>query len=176
MNVYTLLHIIFIFTWTLYIFFRFFIPQNILYLSDIAYIYCSLLVFFHWLVFNDECIISYMAKLHENPNYIIGSSYETTDLIDVFGKYTPIVVFFMIAFVLTTNTVIMSNFKIQIVVQVVYVLAVSFYMIILRLGLHSTPFYVFWKFCLMIYLVFITSYFSIKLSPYLVYKKKKLNM
>ena len=38
-----------------------------------------------WIIFKDECIISYVIKKIENPHYILGSESATaTDLIDLF--------------------------------------------------------------------------------------------
>lgn len=40
----------------------------------------------HWQIFNGECIWTYLIKKKENPNYVMGSDTNSTDISDDIGE------------------------------------------------------------------------------------------
>jgi hypothetical protein len=56
-------------------------------LLDKLYISTFTLIPFSWIVFKDECIVSYIIKKYENPNYILGDEpNDVRDITDLFDS------------------------------------------------------------------------------------------
>ncbi len=65
--------------------YAFIIGKNIL--LDKLYMISFVLIPFSWVIFKDECIISYITKKIENPNYILGSEPQNVkDITDLFAN------------------------------------------------------------------------------------------
>jgi hypothetical protein len=56
-------------------------------LLDKLYMSTFALIPFSWIVFKDECIVSYIIKKYENPNYILGNEpNDARDITDLFSS------------------------------------------------------------------------------------------
>ncbi len=66
----------------IYIIYLFFAPVK---WDPYMFIWFNILTL-HWILFNNECIISYIHKKLENPNYKMGEDVKVKDMINVFTK------------------------------------------------------------------------------------------
>jgi hypothetical protein len=90
-----------------------------------------------WIVFKNECIISYFYKKQQNPDYKLGDNIDVKDFDDLIGKtnaralslYISITYFINLFFVLTR---LKLEFATKVLVILSYV-AYAIYMILLRL-------------------------------------------
>ena len=86
------------------------IPKNTYY--DQCYMTIFLSIPFSWLLFKNECLISYLIKKHENPQYIIGSNPENAnDISDLFPNLNVYTVFYHINYGLRIVSVFTVNYR-----------------------------------------------------------------
>ena len=84
------------------------IPRNTHY--DKIYMTIFLSIPFSWMLFKNECIISYLIKKHENPQYIMGSNPENAnDISDLFTNMNIYLFFYHINYGLRMVSVIHVN-------------------------------------------------------------------
>jgi hypothetical protein len=86
----------------------FIIGENILF--DKLYIISFLFIPFSWVVCKDECVISYMIKKIENPNYVLGNEPENVkDISDLFRDKNQYIIFYNINNLLRISSVMIVN-------------------------------------------------------------------
>jgi hypothetical protein len=74
---------------------------------DKLYIISFLLIPFSWIIFNDECFISYLIKKLNNPNYILGTKpHDIQDITDLFTNKNYYMIFYNINNILRVLSVI----------------------------------------------------------------------
>ena len=86
----------------------FFIKQHILF--DTLYVMSFISIPFSWLLCKDECIISYISKKMENPNYILGDEPENVkDVSSLFANESQYMIFYNINIFLRVGSVFIVN-------------------------------------------------------------------
>lgn len=86
----------------------FIVWKNIL--VDKLYIISFVSIPFSWVIFKDECIISYMMKKIENPNYVLGSEPENVkDISNLFANEYQYTIFYNVNTLLRIWSVIIVN-------------------------------------------------------------------
>lgn len=77
---------------------------------DKLYIISFITIPFSWVICKDECIISYITKKIENPNYILGNEPENVnDISDLFANKNQYLVFYNITNLLRIGSVMIVN-------------------------------------------------------------------
>jgi hypothetical protein len=79
-------------------------------LFDKLYIFIVISIPLSWILFKDECIISYLIKKIEKPNYILGTdSGKAEDLIALFKNKNHYFIFDFIVKMLSTFSLFIAN-------------------------------------------------------------------
>jgi len=77
---------------------------------DILYLQSFLCISISWLVFKDECIISYLMKKYENPKYVLGSEPENiTDIIEILPEPIYYVFFYINHYLRMISVLVVNN-------------------------------------------------------------------
>jgi hypothetical protein len=130
-----LLQVIFV---TIYVLLRRLLPSKVVAFMDIFYIYFVLLLVLHWLVLNDECIISYIVKKLENKEYVIGTTYDG-DLHDYLGFHlASMMIGLSFAMLCLTMTYLFYNLGMSYVISLIFVFAFISYILVLRFDVRNT--------------------------------------
>jgi len=66
---------------TLFAFYGLLFKKNKL---DLIYLFIMYFLLLHWTFFNGECVISYVVKLQENPDYKAGENAKNTDMEEIY--------------------------------------------------------------------------------------------
>ena len=86
----------------------FIIPKHSLF--DKLYIITLTLIPFSWIICKDECIISYLIKKYENPNYVLGNEPENiNDITNLFINKTQYIIFCNTNYVLRLFSILIVN-------------------------------------------------------------------
>lgn len=69
--------------WLLFlVFYPFFGNRN----TDKYFLLMLEILIIHWIIFKNECVVSYLKKRQADPSYVMGSDVKTRDLEEYFGK------------------------------------------------------------------------------------------
>jgi hypothetical protein len=86
----------------------YFIKQHDLF--DTLYIMSFVSIPFSWVLCKDECIISYITKKIENPNYMLGDEPENVkDVSTLFANHNQYMIFYNINVFLRIGSVLIVN-------------------------------------------------------------------
>jgi len=79
-------------------------------LFDKLYIISFASITFSWIIFKDECVVSYIIKKIENPNYILGNEPDNVkDISSLFTNERQYIIFHNINILLRIGSVIIVN-------------------------------------------------------------------
>jgi len=79
-------------------------------LFDKLYIISFASITFSWIIFKDECVVSYIIKKIENPNYILGNEPDNVkDISSLFTNERQYIIFYNINILLRIGSVIIVN-------------------------------------------------------------------
>lgn len=82
------------------------------YFMDRFYIFSFVTLPISWMICKDECIISYITKIRENPDYIMGSEpNDVKDMLDLFPTAYWYAVFYNTNYILRISSVYIVNHR-----------------------------------------------------------------
>jgi len=126
--------------------------------ADIAFIFYFMFINIQWFVLKGECIVTYVHKLWNDPNYTLGSTYESDDIqgiiVPYLGKtgYTLLLIAACLGFAMNIG-IVMNRNGIPLVLNASLIVASLLYICIQYsdLGSDFTTLYSYIYFVLFVY-------------------------
>lgn len=125
---------------------------------DPLFVIFFLMLNISWIIFKDECIVSYFHKKQNNPNYKLGDNIDISDNEELVGKSSvkAISIYLTIAYLINL-VFILSRLQLALTTKVLIILSYVFYVVymillklrpewiirILHLGIYSITLVVF---------------------------------
>jgi len=164
MDLIAVIHVIQVLLTATYIFWRSYTPAQYRIYLDTIFIYFVILLPFSWLVFNNECIISYIWKKMQDKDYKQGTTYNAPDLDISLGVFSGPLIAFLFAMICLSIIVLFTIYRINIVYALLYTVFFVVYLYLTRIKIdHSGLFFSLFKLVYMLILVIIISAVSIGL-------------
>ena len=108
---------------------------------DQLYLVSFVCIPYSWLLCKDECIISYMIKKYENPNYILGDEPENAkDIMDLFTNQYQYAIFYHCNHILRIGSLYIVNGRTTHIPHIIFVptmILYSYYVYDIYYKIHS---------------------------------------